>query len=117
MTIEEFWDTSTDKDQWDIKIDYKGKPFSALIISGGKDLWYKSNGSITVPIHLAKTLEQLKELCDHYVNGKYVCLRCGKILNANDIKSYQDYFAGRYCNDCWTREDESDRDWAYSHLD
>lgn len=115
MALEEFWalDSGT---KWDVEIEYKEKTFTACICEGEKLIW-SCNNSMAVPLNDISTLEQLKDRLDVYVNGNYICIRCGKILNPKDRESYNSFWAGIYCNDCWTEKDQEEKNWAYSHLD
>ena len=116
MTLEEFWEKPLSKNNSDIEIEYKEHKFTAVIFPTEKCMW-AHNGLISVPMSKAKTLEELKKMCDKYAMGKYACVRCGKTISPEDKPSYHSYFAGIYCNDCWTKEDQEELDWAYSHLD
>ena len=114
MTLEEFWamDSGT---KWGIEFDYKGKTFTACVCEGEKSIW-SCGSAMAVPLDDIRTLGQLKDRLDIYVNDNYICLRCGKILSRAERK-YQTFFAGVYCNDCWTEKDQEEKNWAYSHLD
>lgn len=116
MTLEEFWEKPLCNDGNEIEIIYQGHKFTAIIFPKEKCIW-ACNGLISVPISDSNTLQEVKDVCQKYVDGKYVCLRCGKTISPEDKPSYHSYFAGIYCNDCWTKEDQEELDWAYSHLD
>lgn len=115
MTLEEFWELDNGTN-WGIDIEYKGKIFTACVCEGEKSIW-SCNGTIAVPLNDIKTLEQLKDRLDIYVDGNYICIRCCKIINPKERHSYHSFWAGVYCNDCWTEEDQREMEWAYSHLD
>lgn len=49
--------------------------------------------------------ENYKKLCEiteNYSKGKFKCSDCGKLITKSEIGGQ--YFAGRYCSDCWERK-------------
>lgn len=115
MTLKEFWEST---DCFGIReIEYEGcESFVGTQYSlYAKRLWF-DNGLISIPIWKVDTYEELEQMCKEYLNGNFVCCTCGKVLKASDKKSYQKYFAGIYCNECWTPEQERDREIDYKNL-
>lgn len=79
-----------------------------------KELWGR-DGRLSINLKLFDTFESLLSVCRGILEGYEYCYECGKKLSKDDCA--HQYFAGIYCDDCWTKEMESERDWYYDHLD
>lgn len=114
MTLEEFLNKDFSESIFNIKFTDADEKFTAGIYKGSreKDLWY-DNGGTTVPINDCNTIDEVKARMKIYTEGNYICLRCGKIIPQIAYDQYERFFAGIACKDCWTEQDEIERDWAY----
>ena len=107
-----FWENNKVKD-----IQYRGSnKFSGVNYENSKKLWYDDGGTV-VPLDDINTYEALEKRCDEYINGNVVCCRCHKVINRENRKDYERYWACVYCKNCWTKEDQENRSYDYSHLD
>ena len=118
MTLRQFWQAVQSGEKVEsTTLEYGDGKFKCHIFNiSNAHLWYEF-GTLSIPLLGISSYEQLKERCDLYMKDKAVCCRCGKIINRNERQTYKTWFAGIYCNDCWTNEDEKERNWDYSHLD
>ena len=115
MTLEEFWNLPADKSIYFIKIQYKGHIFGAGVYEYSKEkvIWADNGATMCYGFNTHSTLEDVKRILDIYADGKYICQRCGKVIDKNDSNSYERIFAGIYCKDCWTPQDAIEREEAY----
>lgn len=115
MTLEEFWDLPVDESIYNIRIQYKGHTFAAGVYKHGREktIWADKGATMCYGFDTYSPIERVKHILDIYASGKYICQRCGKIIDKNDSNSYERIFAGIYCKDCWTPEDAIAREEAY----
>lgn len=122
ITLKEFWEKSIerllqgDKGRMDYVIDLDGDTtYTGMIIARGSEkLLWANNGSICIPVNTCTNYNKLVHMCKDVTENKAsYCIRCGKKITGK----VQHWFAGRYCDKCWTPADEQSRNWDYSHLD
>lgn len=122
ITLKEFWEKSNErllhgaKDYVQYTIDLDGDTsYAGMIVAReeGKLLW-ADFGGVSIPINRCISYDQLAQMCKDITQNKATyCSRCGKKITGK----VQYWFAGRYCDKCWTPADEQSRHWDYSHLD
>lgn len=119
MTLNEFIKAKADR-YTSTTIEYNGYTFKAGYGSSfpkEKDytIWNKTGGTVVYSWagDLPITVEKLETLMQYTIDGVPFCNRCLEKIEGD----YHTYFAGRYCDKCWTPQDQKNKDWDYSHLD
>lgn len=125
MTLNEFIKAKADKDYIRTTIGYNGYVFRAsysrcfnrlrnkydyehnIFDNKGQSSVYSWEDDLPI------TVEKLETLMQYTIDGVPFCNRCLEKIEGG----YHTYFAGKFCDKCWTPQDQKDKDWDYSHLD
>lgn len=116
MTLEEFINAKNANTRTTFcSIIYNGYMFKACYSNNEHIIWDKT-GNTTVyswknELHIP--IKKLKQAMQYTIDNVLFCSEC---LNKIQGK-YEQFFAGIYCENCWTEKLEKERKWAYSHLD
>ncbi len=112
MTLNEFFEKYNQDKQAHEQVEYKEHNFTIWIKDMQKMEYYTKNAETNIWVNngstsicsVGKTLTilEVKKILDNYINGCVNCSDCKKLIEIKDIAGQ--YFAGRYCKECWERK-------------
>lgn len=111
VTLREFIkETPQSTDTYIIR--YGNAEFNGLI---GQEhtIWYKGSYIYSWTNKLDISQKKLRTMMTWTKCGIKVCAKCHKPILGHS----EQWFAGYYCDKCWTKDMARERDWDYSHLD
>lgn len=117
ISLDKFIETSINENENPVSyyVEYNGFVMKGLISNISEhQLWDKSGGSTIYDWHNDLDKDELIYCIKAIKEGKEICNICHKVIKGKP----EYYFAGTYCEKCFHKHGlDSERDWAYSHLD
>lgn len=119
MTLNEFIKAEADRytkttikyNNYTFKAGY-GSPFPK---ENDHTIWNKAGDTVVYDWRgeLPISVEKLETLLQYTIDDIPFCVRCLEKIEGG----YHRDFGGRYCDNCWTKEDSDKVNWDFSHLD